>query len=121
MFSDDVVLVSDTAVGLQNQITLLKQEADKLNFTVNLDKANAVVFRKGGYLSFNKKWQYCNLEVKVENSYKYLGVYFSTKRSFSAAWNELYMKGKKGVIEILKAFRKLNFTQQYFGNSLTAR
>ncbi|XP_025113041.1 uncharacterized protein LOC112575401 [Pomacea canaliculata] len=108
LFADDVALVSNTAIGLQNQLNLLKQEADRLKLTVNLDKTNVIVFRKGGYLSSKEKWMYGNLEVKVTNNYKYLGVYFSTRMSFTAAWNELCMKGKKGVIEILRVLRKLS-------------
>ena len=70
LFADDMIILSDTVVGLQNQLNSLKQEADRLQLTVNLDKTNIIVFRKGGHLSQNEIWWYGNAEVKVTNTYK---------------------------------------------------
>ena len=44
-------MLSDSAVGLQNQLNSFKQEADRLQLTINLDKTNVMVFRKRGHLS----------------------------------------------------------------------
>ena len=73
-----------------------------------MDKTNIMIFRKGGHLSKHEKWFYGINEVRVVNSYKYLGMIFSTKLSLNYAWEESCNKGKKGVIEILKSLRKLN-------------
>jgi hypothetical protein len=67
-----------------------------------------MIFRKGGHLSNNEKWYYGTADVKVTNSYKYLGVLFTTKLSLKSAVVETCRKGKKGVMEILRALRKLN-------------
>ena len=37
LFADDIVLLSDTIVGLQNQLDVLALNAMKLHFYVNLD------------------------------------------------------------------------------------
>ena len=108
LFADDIILLSESVIGLQNQLNMLKIEADRLKLTVNLGKTNIVVFRNGGHLSAHEKWCYGRLEVKVINSYKYLGMIFSTKLSLNYAWDEYYRKGKKGVIQLLKSLRKLN-------------
>lgn len=108
LFADDVVLLSNTVTGLQNQLTNLKKEADRLSLTVNLDKTNIMVFRKGGHLSANEKWIYGKEELKVTNSYTYLGMMFTTKLSISGVLNELSTKGKRGVMAIQKTMRKLN-------------
>ena len=47
LFADDVILLSNTIVGLQNQLDSLKREADRLYLMVNLEKANVMVFRMG--------------------------------------------------------------------------
>lgn len=94
----DVVLVSDTDAGLQNQLNVIKQEADKLKLIVKFDKTNVIVFRKGGPLSSSQRclydYNYDNIEVKAANTYKYLEVHFSTQKSCTAAWNELCTEGK---------------------------
>ena len=38
LFADDVILLSNTIVGLQNQLDSLKREADRLYLTVNLEE-----------------------------------------------------------------------------------
>ena len=83
LFADDVVLLSYTPVGLQHQLNLLARNADALDLTVNLEKSNIVVFRNGGYLARCEKRYYKDCVVKVVNAYKYLGVWFSTRLSFS--------------------------------------
>ena len=40
LFADDVILLSNTIVGLQNQLDSLKREADRLYLTVNLEEKN---------------------------------------------------------------------------------
>ena len=51
LFADDGVLLSGTVIGLQNQLHIVNQSANKLELKVNLDKSNTTVFRKGGYFS----------------------------------------------------------------------
>eukprot|EP00745_Piridium_sociabile_P040569 TRINITY_DN782_c0_g1_i3.p1 TRINITY_DN782_c0_g1~~TRINITY_DN782_c0_g1_i3.p1 ORF type:complete len:396 (+),score=16.17 TRINITY_DN782_c0_g1_i3:171-1358(+) len=108
LFADDAILLSDTVIGLQNQLNVLKTEADRLNLEVNLDKTNVMVFRKGGYLAANESWWYGNEEVKVTNRYKYLGMIFTTKLSLTSGWSEVAKKGRKRVTEIIRTMRKLN-------------
>ena len=107
LFADDIILLSDTIIGLQNQLNSLKREADRLELTVNLDKTNIMVFRMGGYLGIRERWFYGNNELKVTNAYKYLGMIFTTKLSISNALSEVCKKGKRGVIEIQRCLNKV--------------
>ena len=51
MFVDDIVLLSSTPAGLQNQLNVFCEVANRLGLLVNLEKTKIVVFRKGGYLA----------------------------------------------------------------------
>ena len=51
MFADDIALLSSTPVGLQNQMNVLYEVANRLGLLVNLEKTKIVVFRNGGYLA----------------------------------------------------------------------
>ena len=53
LFADDVILMSYTAIGLQNQLNVMHEAAQRLGLSVNLEKSNVVVFRNGGYLAEN--------------------------------------------------------------------
>ena len=98
LLADDVVLLSETVIGLQRQLNNLGRAANSLRLKVNLSKSNIVVFRKGGYLGQREHWVFNGNHMPVVNAYKYLGIYFSTKLSFSAACRDMASKAKKSII-----------------------
>ena len=63
LFADDVILISRTPAGLQNQLNHLKNEADRLYLSVNLGKTN-IVFGMGGQWAARERWV-SRLEVHV--------------------------------------------------------
>jgi hypothetical protein len=110
LLADDVVLFSETVVGLQTQLNNLKNSADKLQLRVNMDKSNIIVFRKGGYLAARERWRYNDIVMPVVNAYKYLGIFFSTRLSFVAACRDLSSKAKNVLFHVMKKLFILNNT-----------
>ena len=123
LFADDVALMSDTVVGLQTQLDILYNTANKLDLIVNLDKSNIVVFRNGGHLSRNEKWCYGRDLLKIVNAFRYLGIFLSTRLSFTYTFEDLACKAKKGVIAILRTLWSIgdHIRQRYFLNCLIVR
>ena len=76
LFADDVVLLSYTVVGLQQQLNILRDTAKKLGLVVNLQKSNVVVFRNDGHIAAREKWFYDGMKLEIVSQYKYLGVIF---------------------------------------------
>ena len=76
--------------------------ANHLGPVVNLDKSSIFVFRNGGHTALCEKWKYGDTPLKIVNVYKYLGIYLSTRLSFSHALNDMSQRAKKGVICIFK-------------------
>ena len=74
---------------------------------MNSEKSNIVVLRNGGYLAICEKWCYKGVAVKVVNAYKCLGVWLSTRLSYSHSLETQTAKGKVGIVEILKTLWKL--------------
>ena len=62
-----------------------------------MNKSNIVVFRKGGYLGARERWVYGDCMMKVVNSYKYLGICFSTRLSFLPCLSRFGKQSKKGA------------------------
>ena len=108
LFADDLSLVSDTVSGLQNQLNILKTQSDRLGLELNLTKTQVVVFRKGGYLSKHEKWFYGQHRLDVVNSYKYLGLDFTTRLSFTNATTPFVVKAKQSCFQITKSLNSLN-------------
>ena len=107
LFADDIVLISQTPSGLQNQINSLKTASEELGLEVNLTKTKTMVFRKGGYLGKAEKWFYGKEQIDTVNSYKYLGYTFTTKLSTEIALAEFSGRAKGKIISIFKALYKL--------------
>ena len=107
LFADDIVLVSLTPSGLQNQINILKTESEKLGLEVNLNKSKSMIFRGGGYIGKAEKWFYGQEKIENVNSYKYLGYTFTTKLSTEIALAEFAGRAKGKVISIFKALYKI--------------
>ena len=55
LFADDIVLISSTPSGLQNQIDNLENASKSLGLTVNLNKTKVMVFRKGVHIAAGEK------------------------------------------------------------------
>ena len=87
--------------GLQNQLNILWETAERLGLAVNLDKSNIIVFRNGGHTASCEKWVYGKNVMTVVNQYKYLCIYLSTRLTLSHALN-MAQRAKKGVVGIFK-------------------
>ena len=108
VFADDIILMSATIAGLQNQLNVLHDCTQRLYLNINLSKTKVMIFRKGGHLSVKEQWVFGNHRLEVVNSYKYGGFIFSTKLSFDVATNgEHLTRPRRGTFEIIKTLRKL--------------
>lgn len=107
MFADDIVLMSDTVVGLQNQLDSLTEAASKVGLNVNHSKSKVVVFRMGGHLSAHEKWFIERKSLEVVNEYKYLGYVLTTKLCTGSTMSASALRAKAGMIQIMRTLRRL--------------
>ena len=115
LFADDLVLLSSTPVGLQNQLNCLTQVCASIGLEINKDKTKVMVFRKGGFLGRAEKWYIGGQQLEVVNSYVYLGFTFTTTMSFTSSANQLAVKGKRAAVDIVRALRQIdNMSRQTF-------
>ena len=89
MFADNVVFISTTPRGLQNQIDNLVEVSNKLSLKVNTDKTKIMTFRKGGHLAKGEHWFLEGTKLEVVNRYKYLGYVFTTRLSLNTALEDI--------------------------------
>ena len=110
LFADDIVLISDTVLGLQNQLNVLRCKSVVCGLSANMEKSKVMVFRLGGYLANHEKWNLGDSLIEVVNEYKYLGIKFSTKLANTSALSDLAARGKSACIQIFRMLFKLNNT-----------
>ena len=82
-------MTSYTVCGLQNQLNISWETAERLGLAVTLDNSNIIVFRNDGHIASCEKWVYGENVMTVVNQYKYLGIYFSTRLTFSHALSDM--------------------------------
>ena len=67
LFADDIALISDTIVGLQRQLQLLKDYCLESKLVVNIIKTKIALFKMGGRISRHEKWFYDGSLLEVVN------------------------------------------------------
>ena len=78
LFSDDLVLFSDIANGLQKQLTALYKYASLWHIIVSIPKTKVLIFNKR-HMSECDNFYYGDDIIEKAEKYKYLGVVYSTK------------------------------------------
>ena len=105
MYADDVILLSETAEGLQNCLDKLYKYCEQWGLEVNLKKTKSLIFNNTGRLE-QMKLTYNKEVVENVRKYSYLGITFSNSGSFTEAKKELYQKGLKAYFKFRKCFLK---------------
>ena len=73
LFADDVILFSDTVVGLQRQQSILEYFCDDFHVEVNTTKIKVVVFKNGANLARTETWTYKGTDLEAVNGFHYEG------------------------------------------------
>ena len=95
-WADDLVLFSDTALGLQNCLDKLNNYCNKWNLTVNCKKTKCMVFQ-------NQRKDYpdlffmVNTDLEIVKEYTYLGVTFSSNGKFTTAISNRVNKANRAI------------------------
>ena len=103
-WADDLLILSQSHLGLQNCILALEEYARSWGLVVSMKKTRCVIFSKG-------KTKYENLTpfiynhriIPYESFYKYLGVEISDNCEFRLAKEERVLKAKKAIFTIRQA------------------
>lgn len=97
MFADDIAMCADTPGRLQKMLDTLALFCRKWGLKVNLMKTKIIVFRRGGIVKSTEKWFYNGEVVECVNHYKYLGLFFTSKLSWSLAKKTLASQAGKAL------------------------
>ncbi len=105
LFADDVILLSDSIIGLQRRIDALARFSVEYGLNVNLDKTKVVVFKRGGSLSRKERWFYNGKRLECVNSYNYLGITFTRTLAWSSHFTSASIQPKKALRAILHSLK----------------
>ena len=97
MYADDMVIFSDSEIGLQDALDQLDFYCSKWGIKVNVRKTKIVVFKKGPFVNNSGVWTYKNEVLEVVPFFKYLGLNFSANGSFAHHFKESVKSAKKAL------------------------
>ena len=109
LYADDLILLSNSAQGLQTCLDRLLQYCSKWNLKVNLKKSNIVIFNKTGRIPRDITFSLGGDEMMITNKYKYLGTVLSSSGSFNPAIENLADKARKAYFSLRPVLSKFDF------------
>lgn len=108
LFADDIVLFAETPQQLKQKIKIADSFFKNRGLTVNTSKTKVMVFSKRKSNKFNKtlafKWG--DEELEIVNSYKYLGVTFTSNCSFGLHMKETQIKVAAALTKVWTICKK---------------
>ena len=72
MFADDLVIISQSATGLQKCLNNLQQYCSKWCLTINIDKTKIIIFSKCGYIVSRNTFYIYDQPLEIVKKYCYL-------------------------------------------------
>ena len=99
LYADDIALVNDTVGRLQACLNVLKIFCRNYCLRVNESKTKVMVFTNGGIVRRDEQLFY-NGRLECVPHYKYLGITFSSRLSWTPALNTLCTQSKRELIRL---------------------
>ena len=97
MYSDDVVLLSNSREDLQAGLDCFYDYCLKWKLYVNTTETSIIIFRKGGTTSLCDHFCFGDKCLAISNSVSYLGLVLSCSGKFSQPQSNLADRGLKAV------------------------
>ena len=103
MYADDIVILSNSAEGLQEKLNELHNFCNDWCLDINTKKTKVLIFNKAGR-HISQKFIFNKDELECVSNYKYLGIQFNASCSFSYAQNDLYQRALKAYFKLCNDF-----------------
>ena len=96
LWADDLLLISETAKGLQNCINQMNEFYTHLGLKINIKKTKVMIFNQKGTLLDDKyKFYLSNKLIEIVDQYQYLGLKVRPSSSLQLAVQELHDKAQR--------------------------
>ena len=96
LWADDLLMVSETAAGLQNCIDKMHSFYTDLGLEINIKKTKVIIFNKRG-TTLEKKFNFClnGAKLIITDQYQYLGIKLRPSGSLKLSTEELHDKASR--------------------------
>ena len=98
LYADDLVILSETEVGLQNCINSFQSYCDKWGLKINTTKTKTIIFNNKK--SVQDTFLLNGVALEMVKEITYLGLVLNQSGSFESTKNMLYKKGLKSLFKL---------------------
>ena len=95
LYADDLIIMSDSAEGLQTCTDNLEEYCKRWHLTINTVKSKIIIFNESDKILRDYNFVHKNRKMEIVQSFCYLGIYISASGSFSHAKINLKDKSMK--------------------------
>ena len=114
LYSVDITIFASSAEELQSNLNMLSEYCSRNKLIVNISKTKTMVFRRGDILPSDTNSYYNNIELSVVRKFSYLGIVFSTGRSFSECHKILAGQALKAIFKLNRyLYNFINITPRH--------
>ena len=107
LYADDTILFSETRKGLQQSLNSLEKYCEQWKLTVNSSKTKVMIFQKRKRPRNNADvFTYNSETLDIVDSFKYLGIDFSSNGTFAKAKKSAYDKASRALFSLLQTARR---------------
>ena len=110
MYADDLVLLSQSAKGLQNCLNSLEAFCKEWGLRINIQKTKVMIFNKSGQKIKKYNFSILHEELTIADSYCYLGILFTISGNFKLACERLCDQASKAIFRLKQLDVKGNIT-----------
>ena len=103
LYADDLALLSTSPSGLNNCLEKLRIYGEAWKLEVNLKKSEVVIFNPSGRKLSGYDFKFGEIDLKIVQSYCYLGIDLLSSGSFWLTKNNLMEKARKAMFPIFSS------------------
>ena len=103
LYADDLILLSESPIGLQNQLNVVHNYCQDWKLEVNYNKSKVIIFENRKDTSSNNYTYHIDShEIERVYSYKYLGIIINYKGEFDEAKTDLHRRAQRAYFKLRK-------------------
>lgn len=103
MYADDLIILSETHVGLQASMNKLHNYCTRWGITVNTKKTKFMTT----ITNSDTKLKYMEHNIELITNYKYLGIQFQSDGQHNCAKSDLYNRASKAYFKLLRTINPM--------------
>ncbi len=108
LYADDIVLISDSEIGLQRLLDKVYDWSLKWRIKFNVNKSNVMHIRQPHVNKTNFRFLLGKCVMSIVNQYKYLGVVLNEHIDYNVTAQVLADAGNRALGAIINKYKKLN-------------